>query len=271
LDVTTYYEGRVQPHSSEILAASKQKLMEMAQRDKERMMLEESRNNVEAYIYKIKNKLEDDAEAIEKVTTQEQRDAIRKLAEDAQEWMEDDGYDADYATMQDKYAELSTPFEKILLRIKESTERPAAIVALKKKLDETEQLMAKWDEKMPHITAEEKEPVAAAINDVRKWIADKEDAQAQKQPHEDPVFTSEEVPLQTKSLEALVLKLSRKPKPKPVKNETKAENATSSADTSATAADDAASASSAESGESTEPSAESNATTQAPEEKEDEL
>jgi hypoxia up-regulated 1 len=228
--VTTYYEGRVQPHSPEVLSASKQKLLEMAQRDKERMMLEESRNNVEAYIYKIKNKLEDDAEAIEKVTTEAQREAVRKLAENAQEWMEDKGYAADFATMEDKFAELSTPFEKILSRIKESTERPAAIVALKKKLDEIEQLMTKWDEKMPHITAEEKEPVAAAINDVRKWIADKEDAQAAKNSHDDPAFTSAEVPLQTKAVETMVMKLSRKAKPKPVKNETKAENSTASND-----------------------------------------
>jgi hypoxia up-regulated 1 len=237
LNVTTYFEGRVQPHSAEVLAASKQKLVEMAKRDKERMMLEESRNNVEAYIYKIKNKLEDDAEIIEKVTTQEQRDQVRKLAEDAQEWMDDKGYDADFATMEDKFAELSGPFEKILSRIRESTERPAAIKSLRKKLDETEQLLLKWDTTMPHITAEEKEPVSVALNDVRKWIADKEDAQAKKQPHEDPAFLSAEVPLQTKVVEGLVLKLSRKPKPKPVKNETSTVNAT--ATENATAADNA--------------------------------
>ena len=265
--MTTYYEGRVQPHSADILASSKQKLLEMARRDKERMMLEESRNNVEAYIYKIKNKLEDDADAIEKVTTQEQRDSVRKLAEDAQEWMEEDGYSADFVTMEDKYAELSTPFEKILLRIKESTDRPAAIVALKKKLDEIEQLMTAWEAKMPHITADEKEPVAAAINDVRKWIADKEDAQAVKEPHDDPAFTSDEVPLQTKSIEALVLKLSRKPKPKPVKNETKAENATASADSNSTTSENATSESSGEQS----PSDESANATDAPAEKEDEL
>lgn len=246
LSVATYYHGKVQPYSDSTLAASKQKLLEMAQRDKERMMLEESRNNVEAYIYKIKNKLEDDAEMIGKVTTQEQRDLVRKLAEDVQEWMEEEGYSADYPTMVDKFAELSTPFEKILLRVKESNDRPEAIVALKKKLDEIEQLILKWEESMPHITAEEKEPVSVAINDIRKWLADKEDAQSKKQPHEDAAFLSSEVPVQIKPVEALVVKLGRKPKPKPVKNET-ATNATedTAADTESSTKDESKDASDA--------------------------
>lgn len=275
LNVATYYEGRVQPHSPEIHAASKQKLLEMAQRDKERMMLEEARNNVEAYIYKIKNKLEDDSEAIGAVTTEEQRDAVRKLAEDAQEWMEDEGYAADYATVVDKYAEISTPFEKILLRVKESVDRPAAIAALKKKLDEVEQLMVQWTEKMPHITAEDKEPVVKAISDVRKWIEDKEEAQAKKSSSDDPVFLSDDVPEQMKPIEALVVKLSRKPKPKPVKNETKSDDDSSTTNDNATKASDSetgkesANASNDETDE--KPSGSTSESTDAPVSKEDEL
>ena len=43
------------------------------------MMLEESKNKVESYIYKIKNKLVDDEETMEKFATKKQRDEIRKL------------------------------------------------------------------------------------------------------------------------------------------------------------------------------------------------
>merc|ERR1712125_214819 len=61
------------------------------------------------------------------------------------------------------------------------------------------------------------------VEEVRKWISDKEELQANADPTEPPAFTSEEVPLQTKSIETTVARLSRKPKPKPVvepKNET---------------------------------------------------
>jgi hypoxia up-regulated 1 len=202
----------------------------MALRDKERIMLEESRNKLESYIYRVKNKLEDDADQVAKVSTKEQREECLKLALAAQEWMEDDGYGADYATMEDKYAELSSPFEKIMVRLSELTARPAAVEALKKRLSEIEQLMEKWAAERPQVTEEERASVLEKVEGVRKWIGDQEEAQASKKPHEDPAFLSSVVPDQTKQIEALVLRLSKKPKPKPkpAKNETKAgENSTS--------------------------------------------
>jgi hypothetical protein len=66
--------------------------------------------------------------------------------------------------------------------------------------------------------------VLAKVEDVRKWISEKEEAQEKASPSEDPVFTSEEVPAQSKPIETLVARLNRKPKPKPEKkNETKSE------------------------------------------------
>ena len=233
LTVKAYHEGKVRPHSPELLEASKNKLLDMATRDKERMMLEESKNRVESYIYRIKNKLEDDEEVISKVTTKQQREEVRKLAVDAEEWLYDAGYDADFATMEDKYAELSTPFEKIMLRVSETTDRPEAVKALQKKLTEIEQLMAKWEQDRPQVTEEERTGVLDRIEGVRKWISDKEEEQKKKKPHEDPAFVSADVPSQTAEIEKTVLRLSRKPKPKPPKkNETKAENATEDASNS---------------------------------------
>jgi len=245
LAVKTYYVGRVQPHSAEQLAESKAKLLEMAEKDKERMMLEESKNKVESYIYRIKNKLVDDEEEIDKVSTKKQREEVRKLAEAAEEWLYEDGYDADLATMEDKYAELSGPFEKILLRISESTERPKVIESVRKKLTEIEDLMEKWVEAKPQVTEEERTQVLDKVKEARKWIDDKEKAQSKKKAHDDPAFLSDEVPLQLKPLEALVVRLNRKPKPKPEKkkedkNETSTDAANATAtDTNATAAADA--------------------------------
>ena len=198
------------------------------------MMLEESKNKVESYIYKIKNKLVDDEETMEKFATKKQRDEIRKLAEDAEEWLYEDGYHADLATMEDKYAELSVPFEKIVLRISESKKRPAAVEALEKKLSEIEALMEKWIEAKPQVTEDERKEVLGQVKVVREWIAGKEKAQSKKKPHEDPVYLSSEVPLQLKPIEAILVRLNRKPKPKPPKKETNETNATTT-----TSSDDA--------------------------------
>ena len=199
----------------------------MAAKDKERMMLEEARNKLESYIYKVKNKLEDDLDQISKVSTEEQRESSRKLALDAEEWMYEDGYGADLKTLEAKYAELSVPFDKVLLRLSELTARPAALEALKKRLTEIEQLMATWATDRPQVTEEERNTVLEKVEGIRQWVIDQEAAQAAKKPHEDPAFLSVDVPNQTKLVEALVVRLGKKPKPKPAKkNETKAENAT---------------------------------------------
>ena len=224
LVVESFHVGNVRPYGPELMAESKAKLAELERKDKERIMLEEARNKVESYIYRIKNKLIDDEVNIGRVSTEVQREEISKLAMEAEEWMYDEGYKADLATMEDKYAELSVPAEKIFLRVEELTKRPEAMEALKAKLQKVEELMKKWETTMPQVTEEERAEVLTKVDDVKKWISEMEEAQAKADPTSDPVFHSQDVPLQSSSIEALVAKLSRKPKPKQEKkNDTKAE------------------------------------------------
>jgi len=185
------------------------------------MMLEEARNKLESYIYLIKNKLADDEEAIGKVTTEEQREEISQAASSAEDWMYDDGYDADLPTMTAKYEELSGPAEKIFFRVSEMTARPEAVGQLKKKLGKVKALLTKWEETKPQVTAEERADVLARVAEAEAWITEKVDAQEANGPTADPVFTSEEVPLQIKAVERLVAKLNKKPKPEPKKEEKK--------------------------------------------------
>ena len=226
LTVSSYHVGSIQPYSDVIMAESKEKLDELARLDKERMMLEEVRNNFESSIYLIRNKLADDDGSIEAVTSQEQRDALKKSSEDAEEWMYDDGYDASYETYKAKYEELTKPADRVFLRVKEVTARAEAVAELKKKLDKVVGLMTKWETTMPQITEEERKDVLEKVEEVRKWLNEKEAAQAAADPTEDPVFTSAEVPLQTKEIQTTISKLSRRPKPQPKKEEKKNETDT---------------------------------------------
>ena len=90
---------------------------------------------------------------------------------------------------------------------------------MKEKLVEIEEKFSQWVADLTHITDEEKDEVYSKIESARKWLSDNVDAQAEKKGHEDPVFTSEEVPEQTKPVQKLIAKLTRKPKPKPPKVE----------------------------------------------------
>merc|ERR1712176_822737 len=135
----------------------------------------------------------------------------------------DDGYDADFATYTEKYVELTEPAEKLFFRMVEVIERPKAVGALREKLDKIENLMQKWETTHPQVTDEERADVLSKVEDVKNTLLEKEEAQAAADPSEDPVFTSAEVPLLTKEIQALLSKLSKRPKPKPKvekKNET---------------------------------------------------
>lgn len=185
------------------------------------MMLEEARNKLESYIYRIKNKLVDDEESIAKVSTEEQRETISQAASSAEDWMYDEGYDADLATMTAKYDELAGPAEKIFFRVSEMTARPEAVRELQKKLLKVKGLMTKWETTKPQVTAEERADVLARVSEAEDWLTEKVAAQDANDVTADPVFTSEEVPLQVKVLEKLVGKLNKKPKPQPKKEEKK--------------------------------------------------
>ena len=233
LNVETYYVGSVQPHTEELLIESRTKLYEMAERDKERMMLEAAKNKVESYIYKIKNKLSDDEETMEKFSTEKERTNVQQLAETAEDWLYDDGSTADLATLEAKYDELSVPFEAILTRIRESADRPKALEDLNKKLTDVENLMVQWETSKPQITSDERESVLKLVDGVRKWVEEKEKIQSKANDHDDPTYMSAEIPIQFVPIESLVVKLGRKPKPKPIKNETDTNefNVTSSTNT----------------------------------------
>merc|ERR1712038_865633 len=226
LTFDSYHSGSIQPYSADIMAESKAKLAELARKDKERMDLEEIRNTYESYIYLIKNKLIDDEDAIAAVSTQEQRDYLSKSAMEAEDWMYDEGYDADLETYTKKYEELSAPAEKVFFRVKEVPARAEAVDAMNKKLDKVVALMTKWETTMPQVTEEERADVISKVDAVRQWMADKVEAQASADPADDPVFVSADVPKQTSELQAVISKLSKRPKPAPKeekKNETDAD------------------------------------------------
>ena len=229
LDIETYYTGKIRPYSEEIMEGSKTKLLELARRDQERIMLEEAKNKYESTFYMIRSKMSDDDGNIELVSTEEQRAEVLKLAEEAEDWMYYEGGDsADLETYQKKYEELIEPAQAIFDRAKEHTARPEAIKSLNEKLSQIEELMAKWESSKPQVTEEERTTVLDKVETVRKWIAEQEEAQAARKGWEEPAFTSADVPKQTKSLETLIGKLSKKPKPKPEKKEAEDKNETKS-------------------------------------------
>ena len=53
----------------------------------------EAKNGLEAYLYSVKNKVEDELETMSQVSTDEQRESLTSLVAEVLEWLDDEGFD----------------------------------------------------------------------------------------------------------------------------------------------------------------------------------
>lgn len=235
--------GRVSPpcwSPAQILEA-KNRLRALDAADEARRAKEAALNDLEAYIYKVKNRISEDEKELQKVSTEEQRDEVTTAANVVAEWLEDEGRDVDVATYKQKQSGLRKPAEAIFKRYAELTERPKAVALAQETIKNVTSEIAKWDKKLPQVTEKEKEQLLEAITKAEDWIEAKQEAQLRKKSHEEPAFESGDIPTQMRPIIGLFEKLVRKPKPPPEKvnvttssaNTTSADNSTSSTNSTA--------------------------------------
>merc|ERR1712023_189008 len=220
--------------SEDELNDSKAKLEQLDYEDRQRKAKEAALNELEGYVYKVKNRLMDDETELSKVSTEEQRTSLSELAGATSEWIDDEaGQDTDLTVYKLKLTDLRTPAEAMFKRYSELTDRPAAVSKAREQLVGVKTTVGKWTETMPQVTDEEKSNLVDLVEKANKWLDDKEEAQSKRAAHEDPVFDSADVMPQLKTVGFTFEKLLRKPKPpppKPAKNETATSNTTNSTD-----------------------------------------
>lgn len=203
--------------SSAMIRESAARLHALTAADNARKAKEAALNDLEAYIYKVKNKISDEEEQLVIVSTEEQRQQVVDLANAAEEWIYDDGRYADVIVYSEKHKELKKLAEAIFHRHSELVDRPAAVTKAQSVLAEIRLKAASWPEKMPHITAKEIDSLLDAVIKAELWLEAKQEAQLGRTAFEDPVFDSSDVPAQLKPVGVLFDRLSRKPKPPPEK------------------------------------------------------
>ena len=178
------------------LLASKKKLTRLAKADEARKAKETALNDLEAYVYKIRNRLrdEDGKDQLGKVSTEEQREEIIAACNDIEDWLYDEGRSADLSEFKTKEGEIQVPADKIFKRFKESQDRPKAVKRALKQLQNVTKKIDSWGtgEKMAHITEEELLPLRELMAGVQDWVAVKVEAQEAADPYDEAVFSSYE-------------------------------------------------------------------------------
>jgi hypoxia up-regulated 1 len=207
------------------IAEAKQRLRALQQADEIRRAKAAAMNDLETYLYKVKNRLMDEETQLKSVSTEDQRQEVQDLANSIEEWLYDDGRDQEVPVYTAKQSELRAKAESIFHRYTEVKARAEAVSSARKALTEVRNKVSTWPEKMPHITSEESESLLKLVETAESWMNEKESAQSKVSPFEKPAFDSSEVAPQLKPVSVLLDKLMRKPKPAPTvpaqeKNET---------------------------------------------------
>lgn len=213
-----------------------------------RIQRAEAKNALETLIYATRNALEDREDEIKHVSTEEQRDEIRKECTIREDWLYDEADAAEIVTIDDHRRQLAGMWAAVTIRLDEAKKRPDAIAAARRALELARKNATEiWPKTKPWLDDADLDDLLARVNKASTWLDDMEAQQAAKLPHEDPVFLAADIVPKLKPVATAAAKLALKPKPSP----TNAANATDSANATNAAKDpDATDASNA-----TEPNA----------------
>ena len=218
------------------IADSQSRIAKLDFEDRQRRAKEAALNELEGYIYKVKNRLMDEEKELSKISTEEQRTEVMDLAQAANDWLDDEGMNSDVATYKAKQTTIKIPAEAIFKRISELTDRPAVVIKAREQLTGVKIAVAKWSETMPQVTDEEKSKLIELVDKAVTWLDEKEELQKAKTSFEAAAFDSADVMPQLKMVGITFEKLLKKPKPPPEKpkNETVTVNATVTGDENST-------------------------------------
>ncbi|XP_063441737.1 hypoxia up-regulated protein 1-like isoform X3 [Mytilus trossulus] len=227
------------------LKVMRKKLAELTTKDKAKKLLEKSKNDLEAFIFDMSDKLTQ--EMYEKCSTEAEREKLTKLLSEASDWMYDQEEDAKAEVYQDKLKSLKKEIKDLKARVYEFEERPKALKALKDMLNHTKYFLKSVKnftvvEEDRIFTEVEITTLEKLITDTKKWRDDMIEEQKKTPDSEKPKLLVEDIALKLQALDREVKYLINKaknfkpkPKPKPAKsNTTKTDGNTTKSDTNKT-------------------------------------
>merc|ERR1712032_989200 len=204
---------------------------EVAMRNQDRVVQETSdmRNELESYIYDMRDKITSDSH-LGPYSTRTEKDAFSKLNENTENWLYEDGFDAKksvYAAKLDDLKKLGIPVEN---RAAEAAARPNAVAALQKSIEKYKKWMAgaQANEAFSHIADDEFSSCHAKCDEISSWLYDMLDKQGSLGLDVDPIFSSADVSAKNREVSNICSPIVHKPKPKP-KVDPKVETDTDSA------------------------------------------
>lgn len=203
------------------IRAAEQTEKQMLQKDAEIRLRNEAKNDLEGYVYNMRDRVNSMYKAY---IVDEVRESFLTKLETAESWLYDDeGYNASRDTFLARLEELKKIGDPVVNRYTESQNRPEAVTQLSQRLESLTRLLDTPNEKYDHITPEERKPVRDLIAESKAWLEKMLTAQAELAMTVDPVLKCSDCFDRIRNVDNLYNKVMSKPKPKPKEEEKKPE------------------------------------------------
>jgi len=181
--------------STEEEESSKESIRELERRERLKGETEEAKNNLEAYIFELKDLLS----TSERYTTQAERDELRGILEDSERILSES--DIKKAKYVDELAHLKVKGAPVSSRIAAHHKQEEAVQACKDFIKIVRAKVQEFGAKKKKLGGREQQLVDM-LAALEAWLAEKQNTQQSSSLYLSPVFTAEEVYEQMKSLEA---------------------------------------------------------------------
>eukprot|EP00535_Pseudo-nitzschia_heimii_P007830 CAMPEP_0197173112 /NCGR_PEP_ID=MMETSP1423-20130617/155_1 /TAXON_ID=476441 /ORGANISM="Pseudo-nitzschia heimii, Strain UNC1101" /LENGTH=833 /DNA_ID=CAMNT_0042621873 /DNA_START=119 /DNA_END=2620 /DNA_ORIENTATION=+ len=203
--------------------------IEIAMRNTDRVVQETSdmRNELESYIYDMRDKITMDS-SLGAYASQAEKDEFMKKNEETESWLYEDGFDATKDVLSSKLVVLKSLGGPVEKRSAEAAARPLAVASLQKNVEKYKKWLAEaqGNDNFSHITEEEFSTCHKKCDEVSNWLYEMLDKQGSLAQNINPAFYASEVNEKNKGMSNVCNPIVHKPRPKPKVEKPKEEGKT---------------------------------------------
>jgi heat shock 70kDa protein 4 len=202
--------------SKEEIQRANEQEVSMANTDRVVRETADMRNELESYIYDMRDKIISDSQLAPYIT-EDEKAKFNTKQEEIENWLYEDGFDATKSVYAEKLAELKTLGGPSELRASEAAARPNAVASLQKNVEKYKTWFndIQGNEDYAHITEEEISKCHAKCDEISSWVYDMLDKQGSLPLNVDPVVKVDEINAKSQELTSTCSPIMHKPKPKP--------------------------------------------------------
>lgn len=197
---------------------------EVAMANIDRIVKETShmRNELESYVYDMRDKIISESQ-LAPFATSEEKSAFSDLLEKTENWLYEEGFDATKTVYGEKLNALQKHGNPIQMRQREGASRPGALTQLQRTVERYECWINTnmGQEGFVHVTDEEWTKFREACDSSSTWMYDAMDKQGSLSANQNPFVTTDQINSKINELTKTVSPIMHKPKPKPKVEEKK--------------------------------------------------